>query len=442
VDHPLQPCQINPSGPCASMVRSPSGSGPRPAKIGKGTAEETAPFHSAEEPEDVRLAASRESWLRWTLTVASLVAAWWTAALIIALVLKRTVGSPHARHAPGPFPYPFALTSFVNLLTTGLSWILSRVTEHHLPPPPRMMTSEVLKILVIGCLQGVELGCNNKATEFLPVSTKVMLHSMFVLFVMVSARLWGLEPLGHWRCISASLILIGGIFQGWSAERRSVPKGQQTQQLHGALLMLFAMVLGSQRWALIQIVVHSEVTSALGQLTKLQYSTRTLPTAGVICFIGALIFERGAFSAQALKHQQLWIAIPSIGLCVITLTLSELSVVRRTSAVALQVLATLHQIPIVVVSAVLFHEHVSLLSTFGFVCCILAAFVYAAARGREKLNEQPAVEVEQEDDTPAATSHGRPSRNATEVQAASVEGVELSVSAGVQPQESVQSPSA
>merc|ERR1712187_907674 len=153
--------------------------------------------------------------------------------------------------------------------------------------------------------------------------------------------------------------------------------------------MCTAMAIGAQRWALIQIVVQrSPPTSALGRMSKLDFMAWVLPVAGGICFILAFMFEREAISIHSLQNEVLYSAVPGIGASIVLLTLSELSVVRRTSAVALQVLATLHQIPIVFVSAAVFHEQVSGLSVCAFFLCIVAAFVYAIARQRERAEEE------------------------------------------------------
>jgi len=358
---------------------------PFPLAIGKGTGDEGVPFRSSLDG-DEDLDGRGESWLRWSTMVASLVALWWTSAVAITLIFKRAVGSPGARHAPGPFPYPFALTSLVNIFTAPAAWALSRLSESRAPlPPPPMGTRDWGKILLIGCLQGAELGLNNKAIEFLPVSMKTMMHSMFVLFVMVTAWFWNLERLGYLRAAAALCIVAGGVLQGLSAEQRVEAAAFAVEHAHGVVLMLVAMVLGAQRWALIQVVVHSSSASALGRMSKLQFAARTLPVAGLICFALALVFETHSLTRQAFQHEILLTSVPGIGAAIIILTISELSVVSRTSAVALQVLATLHQIPIVFVSAAVYHERVRSLSIAGFALCVLAAFIYAAARRSDSL---------------------------------------------------------
>merc|ERR1712048_1120373 len=119
-----------------------------------------------------------------------------------------------------------------------------------------------------------------------------------------------------------------------------------------------------------------------------------LPVAGVICFLLALIFEAEAFTTSSVGHTILLVSVPAVGAMITTLTVSELSLVHRTSAVALQVLATLHQIPIVAISAAVFHDDVNPLSISGFACCIMAAFVYVAARRADKRLEKQQLRQE------------------------------------------------
>jgi len=329
-----------------------------------------------------------ESLWQWIAIVALMIAVWWSAAVLITITIKETVGSK-GKHKGGPFPYPFALTAITNAVTAPAAWLISRWTKGRDElPAPKMEWQEVGKLIAIGCLQGAELGCNNKAMEYLPVSIKVMLHSMFVLFVMVTARVYGLEPLECFRATAGALILCGGVLQGWSVERRDMAgaaaRKMELQHAHGALLMLIAMLLGAQRWALVQIVIQRQSShSALGRLTKLQFAARVLPVAGLVCLALASVFETPAFSAEALQQPALQHSVPIVATGIILLTVVELGVVRRTSAVALQVLVTLHQIPIAFVSAARFHERVSTMSVCGFGLCLLAAFIYAAARRRE-----------------------------------------------------------
>jgi len=68
---------------------------------------------------------------------------------------------------------------------------------------------------------------------------------------------------------------------------------------------------------------------------------------------------------------------------IVALTVAELEIVRATSAVAILVLGSLHQIPITIAGVFFFHETVRLLSALGFGFCLLGGLCYVKARYAE-----------------------------------------------------------
>merc|ERR1712062_420719 len=92
----------------------------------------------------------------------------------------------------------------------------------------------------------------------------------------------------------------------------------------------------------------------------------------------------------------LLISVPGISIFIVVLTMSELGLVQRTSAVCLQVLAALHQIPIAFVGAAVYGEELRVMSVLGFLFCIVAAFVYAKARQHDRLEAEQYTEAAEE----------------------------------------------
>eukprot|EP00747_Dinoflagellata_sp_TGD_P143253 gnl/TRDRNA2_/TRDRNA2_176363_c0_seq2.p1 gnl/TRDRNA2_/TRDRNA2_176363_c0~~gnl/TRDRNA2_/TRDRNA2_176363_c0_seq2.p1 ORF type:complete len:366 (+),score=71.50 gnl/TRDRNA2_/TRDRNA2_176363_c0_seq2:102-1100(+) len=253
--------------------------------------------------------------------------------------------------------------------------------------------AETAQLFVVGIIQGIEIGCNNKSLEFLPVSVRTMINSTSVLFMMVTARCWSLERLGCLRLCAAALVITGGILEG-SGELKTVSDDGRA----AVLLQVASMAVGAQRWALLQAVMqHSPRGSALGQMSKLQIMTRILPITGVVCLCLAVPFEatedstthasRGPLGLSAFMHVgpgMLLLSVVGISCGVVTLTVAELQLVHLTSAVALQVLGTLHQIPIMLAGVVLFQEEVGLPTIAGFGLCVCGAMCYTAARQEDK----------------------------------------------------------
>mmetsp|Transcript_43672 Transcript_43672/g.93485 ORF Transcript_43672/g.93485 Transcript_43672/m.93485 type:complete len:408 (+) Transcript_43672:133-1356(+) len=315
------------------------------------------------------------SWQKVTCLVLIFTSLWWIAAILVIIEIKTTV--VHG----GIFPHPFALTSIVQPCTGLAAWLLSKLVgrKHHRKPLPDLTWFEVGVLCLMGALQGLEIGLTNKALEYLSVAGRTMISATSVLFMMTTARIWGLERLGCLRLIAATFLILGGALQGY---------GQQSSQgsfTAGIIMQVTSMFLSSQRWALAQFILQrSHPDTALGRISKLQLLSRTLPITGVICLPIALCVEPGAYTVANLSQPLLHLRICIIAAALAGMLYAELKLVKLLSAVAFNVLATIHQIPIVMAGVILQHNHVDKFSTYGFGACLLGALVYAAARQQDR----------------------------------------------------------
>lgn len=331
-----------------------------------------------------------------------LVLVWWISAIFVVMVIKVTVGSRTARDE-APFPFPFALTAVSNGVCGILALICSCVMRLHQSTAavPKMRRDEILKLFCIGLIQGVEIGCNNKVLGYLSVSERTMLNSMNVLAMMGTALCWRLERLGVLRVIAVAFLTIGGALQGLSheAKQQSSEEGAADviadAHLKGVFLLIFAMVIGTQRWALMQIVMqHSDPNSALGGMTKMKLMAFIMPVTGTVCLTLAWFSERDALNSEHLLRPELWLSVGKIGVGILALSFAELKLVHLTSALAVQVLSTVHQIPIVVAGVFFFHDKINSIGMSGFGLCLIGALFYVAARRAddrqyERLEEPP-----------------------------------------------------
>eukprot|EP00439_Symbiodinium_sp_Y106_P008178 s1627_g1.t1 len=203
------------------------------------------------------------------LKVFAFTSMWWIAAIMVILEIKQVVHDI--------FPFPFALTAMVQPTTALCAWLLSRLVHSKRPPAPPLQSHENMYVVVIGLVQGLEIGLTNKALEFLTVAARTMISSTSVLFMMCTARFWGLERLGLLRLCSSALMIMGGVFQCHVPE---LPGGRSSAHWLGMLMQMISMILSAQRWALAQFVLQrSPVGSGLAQTTKLQLLARPAPLA-------------------------------------------------------------------------------------------------------------------------------------------------------------------
>lgn len=299
---------------------------------------------------------------------------WWIAAIVAIVQIKRTVSSR------GIFPHPFALTAMVQIATGFLAYVLSQAIYVRKSPQPPFRRQEIFRLVLMGTIQGMEIGLTNKSLEYLTVSGRTMISSSSVFVMMCTSWVWGLERLGWLRLMSALLIISGGVLQGLDQSETGKPG-----LALGVGIQVASMILSSQRWALAQFVLqYSPKESALGCMTKLQLLARTLPITGLVCIPLAITFEKDCCTVEETLNVDLAGHVFSVAIGLAAMLYAELKLVKRLSAVAFNVLATIHQVPIVLAGVILRQDRVGLLSQFGFGLCIVGALVYAAARQQDR----------------------------------------------------------
>ena len=310
-----------------------------------------------------------------------LVAIWWAVSAAITVVMKQTVGSG------GSYQFPFALTALTNGVCGWFSICVCFCQKGKFWNNSSLRKVDVVQLLFLGFLQGVEIGLSNKSLEFLSVSARTILNSMSVFFMMISAQFWGMEQLDRLRILSAALQVIGGFLNGLGASHASHVDGASAgtslsasqavnNQISGTLLQLCTLLVASQRWVMLQFIMQKS-NMLLG---KLELSAWIMPVTSLVCLSMAAAFETPALSLSLMLDAGLPQIVLTIACGITILTVAELRLVHISSAVALQVLGTLHQIPLVITGVVFFQDSVEVASGMGFTCCLLGAFCYAAAK--------------------------------------------------------------
>jgi len=319
-----------------------------------------------------------------TLRVLASVVSWWSCSVLVIVLIKGIVQT-------GQTAGSFSLSTVTNATTGLLAWatahIVRRKSGIHFP---ELEWGEFAIVILLGSIQGIEIACANKALEYLSISTRTMAGSLGVLFMMFSARAWGLEGLGVMRLVACALLTVGGVLQGFDHF-----SGDTTSEnalfVKGISLQGGSLVASSQRWALIQwMTQRSRPGSALALMGKLKLEliSRTLPCTGVVCFLFAFWFEPRALEIEPWLHMDMILKCAGIAVGIIVLVVAELEIVRTASAVALQVLGTLHQIPIAIAGILFFQEQIHLSSAMGFLFCIVGGLVYVQVRYTEMTVEQ------------------------------------------------------
>lgn len=351
----------------------------------------------------------------WKGQMCVLVGLWWAVSAAITVVMKQTVGSQ------GQYQFPFALTALTNGVCGWISMCACYCQKGKFWANHSLRRIDVCQLLFLGVLQGVEIGMSNKSLEFLSVSARTILNSMSVFFMMLSAQFWGLERLDRLRILSAGLQVTGGFLTGLGASQAAhatasdettahdgytshadAAQGSKaspvfvipaSHQISGALLQFTTLLIASQRWVMLQFIMQKS-NMLLG---KLELAAWIMPVTSLVCFTMAAAFETQALNFSLMLNAGLPKIVLVIACGITILTIAELRLVHISSAVALQVLGTLHQIPLVITGVMFFQDSVEVTSGMGFTCCLLGALCYARAKHGQLLDrgfqEQGATEL-------------------------------------------------
>ena len=211
----------------------------------------------------------------------------------------------------GAYQFPFALTALTNGLCGWFSMCICLCRGNLCNKNLRRL--DVAQLLLLGIMQGVEIGMSNKSLEFLSVSARTILNSMNVFFMMISAKFWGMEQLDRLRILSAGFQVTGGFLtglSGWGSQavQEASDSGEfHNHQVSGALLQLGTLLIASQRWVMLQFIMQK--SNLLG---KLELSAWIMPVTSLVCFAMAAAFETQALSISKMLDAGLPITVLTI----------------------------------------------------------------------------------------------------------------------------------
>ncbi|OSX72298.1 hypothetical protein BU14_0450s0013 [Porphyra umbilicalis] len=271
----------------------------------------------------------------------------------------------------GSFPFPLTILLVSNSITSVWAVVVTRLPRFR----PAPLTAAQLKgyVVPIGLCTAMEIGFSNMALKILTVSFGTILKGASPVFVMLWGLAFGVEV---FTCplFVALLIISGGV--GLAAF------GEVDFVLSGFLLQLSATALGGFRLALTHVLLHGMGEEPMPPLTATLY-TAPATALFVLPFAAGLEGRHvAAYVADTEVVQVLRIAgvLSVVATFVFLLLISEYSLVRDTSSLALSVAAVFKELLTIGGAVVFFHDHLSLLNSVGFLLCHVGIGYYVYLR--------------------------------------------------------------
>jgi len=301
----------------------------------------------------------------FVLQILVLLIFWWIAAAVTTIEIKSLL-------SPGEdvsYPYPFALTGFTNLLCGACAWAALGVQGVHTKSVTWFSRKGLLVATTLGILQGCEYGLLNLALHDLTLSLRQMIMATSAVYTFVTAQFYGLPPAFNFKRLGCMILLgLGGFAQGWAAH---IAEEKQINLTRGLIVIVIALTISSQRWALAQLTFQHE-SSPCKDYSKIEMSARMLPAAAVPCFIMSAATEAPPTIDGPVLGKML---IAVVGILVITTT--ELKLIHMTSSTTGVVFTLLHNIPLILCGVIFFHDKIEGGQIAGFLLTLLGSFFYA-----------------------------------------------------------------
>lgn len=295
-----------------------------------------------------------------TLAVLSL---YYTLSASVILILK------WALSGSGAFPFPLTILLVSNTITTA--WAVAVTRHPRFRPAPLTLAQLKSYVIPIGLCTAMEIGFSNIALKLLTVSFGTILKGASPVFVMLWGLLFGVEVFTF--PLFCSLVVI-------SAGVGMAAAGEVDFALVGFLLQLSATALGGFRLALTHVLLHG--AAPMPPLTATLY---TAPATALFVLPFAAFFEGPHLATYFATTDSAAVAriggvLALVASFVFLLLISEYSLVRDTSSLALSVAAVFKELLTIGGAVLFFHDSLSTLNVAGFLLCHVGIGYYVYLR--------------------------------------------------------------
>ncbi|KAF9908998.1 Triose-phosphate Transporter [Linnemannia zychae] len=265
-----------------------------------------------------------------------------------------------------PAHHNFQFPLFTTSLHMVAQFLLSSITLFLLPrlqpkaaPSPKDFGTKIVPCAVAS---GLDIGLSNSSLKTITLAFYTMCKSSSLAFVLLFAFLFKLER-PTWTLAGVIGVICVGLFMMVMSEVDFV--------LIGFIQVMAAAVLGGLRWSLTQILLERTDTKQGSLANPISTIFFLSPIMGVCLCVVAGIFEgygtifRSAFFATTVSGLATLGLLFLGGVFAFMMVLAEFNLIARTSVVTLSVLGIVKEVVTIVISSLVFKDHLSLVNILG-----------------------------------------------------------------------------
>ncbi|ODN83283.1 hypothetical protein L202_01454 [Cryptococcus amylolentus CBS 6039] len=312
------------------------------------------------------IAMKRKLWWRNVIITGVFIAAWYIFATLLSLYNK-WMFSPEYYN----FPYPLFVTACHMGIQFGLAAVIRHFWHERFRPQERPTRREYLtKILPTAASTGGDIGLSNLSLKTITLSLYTMCKSSTLIFVLLFAFTFRLEPYSVRLILVICLISFGVFCMVFNTTAVSIA---------GVLMVFSASALGGLRWALTELVMHKKAMGLSNPFATIFWLAPLMAvTLGLVSMVvegWVRIFQSDFFSG--------WVAIETAGVIALpgsiafAMVASEYFVIQRAGVVPLSIAGIFKEVSTISISAWVFGDQLTTFNIVGVVITITGIALYS-----------------------------------------------------------------
>ncbi|WVQ71800.1 hypothetical protein IAR50_001342 [Cryptococcus sp. DSM 104548] len=312
------------------------------------------------------IAMKRKLWWRNVIMTGVFIAFWYIFATLLSLYNK-WMFSPEYYN----FPYPLFVTSCHMAIQFGLAAVIRHFWHEKFRPQERPTRREYLtKILPTAASTGGDIGLSNLSLKTITLSLYTMCKSSTLIFVLLFAFTFRLEPYSL-RLILVICLISFGVF--------CMVFNTTSVSISGVLMVFSASALGGLRWALTELLMHKKAMGLANPFATIFWLAPLMAvTLGLVSMVvegWVSILQSDFFAGWTAMETAGVIALP--GSIAFAMVASEYFVIQRAGVVPLSIAGIFKEVSTISISAWVFGDQLTTFNIIGVVITITGIALYS-----------------------------------------------------------------
>ncbi|KAF9177978.1 Triose-phosphate Transporter [Haplosporangium sp. Z 11] len=277
------------------------------------------------------------------------------------------------------FRFPLFTTSLHMVAQFALS-SLTLTLIPNLRPRKAPSVKDFGHIMPCAVASGLDIGLSNSSLKSITLAFYTMCKSSSLAFVLLFAFVFKLER-PTWTLAGVIGVICVGLFMMVMSEVDFV--------LIGFIQVMLASVLGGLRWSLTQLLLERSDTKTGSLANPISTIFFLSPVMGICLFIVTGVFEGYGNIFSSEFFMSVGSTFVNLGLLFLggifafLMVLAEFNLIARTSVVSLSVLGIIKEVLTIVVSALVFHDQLTIVNILGLFITLTGIGFYHFMKLRE-----------------------------------------------------------